>query len=168
MPSRSNRASVRRRLFMCHPLHYHPDVHFTASPASDLILQRARTVEETVCKDCKGTTPAYKSKIRTLFVNLKDKNNPGLRRSVTAGDIPAQTFARMTSQVRLLARKTNFGKKDVAETFERDVYHTHRIWPLRNAKRLMRRLRKTICSCRSARPTSRQKQTPSSVAGASR
>jgi transcription elongation factor S-II len=35
-----------------------------------------------------------------LFVNLKDKNNPGLRRSVTAGDIPAQTFARMTSQVR--------------------------------------------------------------------
>ena len=34
-----------------------------------------------------------------LFVNLKDKNNPGLRRSVTAGDISAQTFARMTSQV---------------------------------------------------------------------
>jgi len=65
---------------------------------SDLILQRARTVEETVCKDCRGTTAAYKSKIRTLFVNLKDKNNPGLRRSVTAGDIPAQTFARMTSQ----------------------------------------------------------------------
>ena len=70
-----------------------------AHSASDLILQRARTVEETACKDCKGTTPAYKSKIRMLFVNLKDKNNPGLRRSVTAGDIPAQTFARMTSQV---------------------------------------------------------------------
>lgn len=65
---------------------------------SDLILQRARTVEETVCKDCKGTAATYKSKIRTLFVNLKDKNNPGLRRSVTAGDIPAQTFARMSSQ----------------------------------------------------------------------
>jgi len=65
---------------------------------SDLILQRARTVEETVYKDCKGTTAAYKSKIRMLFVNLKDKNNPGLRSSVTAGDIPAQTFARMSSQ----------------------------------------------------------------------
>jgi len=65
---------------------------------SDLILQRARTVEDTVCKDGKGTTATYKSKIRMLFVNLKDKNNPGLRRSVTAGDIPAQTFARMTSQ----------------------------------------------------------------------
>ena len=71
-------------------------------PASDLLLQRARAVEETVCKDCKGTTPTYKSKIRTLFVNLKDKNNPGLRRSVSAGDIPAQTFARMTSQVRIV------------------------------------------------------------------
>ncbi|KAH8982538.1 transcription elongation factor [Lactarius hatsudake] len=69
---------------------------------SDLILQRARTVEETVCKDCKGTTATYKSKIRMLFVNLKDKNNPGLRRSVTAGDIPAQTFAKMTSQVCLV------------------------------------------------------------------
>jgi len=65
---------------------------------SDLILQRARAVEETVCKDFKGTTATYKSKIRMLFVNLKDKNNPGLRQSVTAGDIPAQTFARMTSQ----------------------------------------------------------------------
>ncbi|KAF8492072.1 transcription elongation factor [Russula emetica] len=65
---------------------------------SDLILQRARVVEETVCKDCRGTTSTYKSKIRMLFVNLKDKNNPGLRRSVTAGDIPAQTFAKMTSQ----------------------------------------------------------------------
>ncbi|KAF8476451.1 transcription elongation factor [Russula ochroleuca] len=65
---------------------------------SDLILQRARAVEETAYKDCKGTTPTYKSKIRMLFVNLKDKNNPGLRRSVTAGNIPAQTFARMTSQ----------------------------------------------------------------------
>lgn len=73
------------------------------APASDLILQRARTVEDTVCKDGKGTTATYKSKIRMLFVNLKDKNNPGLRRSVTAGDIPAQTFARMTSQVCLPA-----------------------------------------------------------------
>jgi transcription elongation factor S-II len=53
-----------------------------------------------VYKDCKGTTPTYKSKIRMMFVNLKDKNNPGLRRSVTSGSIPAQTFARMTSQVR--------------------------------------------------------------------
>ncbi|KAI0247005.1 transcription elongation factor [Lactifluus subvellereus] len=72
---------------------------------SDLILQRARTVEDTVYKDCKGTTPTYKSKIRMLFVNLKDKNNPGLRRSVTAGDIPAQTFARMTSQLDTLGRR---------------------------------------------------------------
>lgn len=68
-----------------------------------------------MCKDCKGTTATYKSKIRMLFVNLKDKNNPGLRRRVTAGDIPAQTFARMASQVCLPP-----GKKildDVAEIF---------------------------------------------------
>jgi Transcription factor S-II (TFIIS), central domain len=45
-----------------------------------------------------------------LFVNLKDKNNPGLRRSVTAGDIPAQTFAKMTSQVHILFISSLLGK----------------------------------------------------------
>jgi transcription elongation factor S-II len=88
---------VRRFILLpLDPLQLPTDDH---AAASDLILQRARTVEETVCKDFKGTTATYKSKIRMLFVNLKDKNNPGLRRSVTAGDIPAQTFARMASQV---------------------------------------------------------------------
>lgn len=69
----------------------------------------------------------------------------------------------------LLALQRTLKKKKknlLLRTFGRDVYH--RKWPLRNAKRLMRRSRKTICSYRSARPTNRQKQMPSSVAGASR
>ncbi|KAI0065134.1 transcription elongation factor [Artomyces pyxidatus] len=65
---------------------------------SELILSRAKAVEETVLSDCKGTTPAYKTKIRVLYVNLKDKNNPGLRENVVSGDIPANKFARMSSQ----------------------------------------------------------------------
>ena len=100
MPLRSNQAFVCPLSVHCCPPLTLNRRYLPKCAASDLILQRARLVEETVCKDCKGTTPTYKSKIRMLFVNLKDKNNPGLRRSVTAGDIPALTFARMTSQVR--------------------------------------------------------------------
>lgn len=69
-------------------------------PASDLILSRAKAVESAVLTEYKGTTAAYKTKIRQIFVNLKDKNNPGLRESVISGDLSAQKFAKMTSQVR--------------------------------------------------------------------
>ncbi|KAI0048175.1 transcription elongation factor [Auriscalpium vulgare] len=65
---------------------------------SELILSRARAIEETVLADSNGTTAAYKSRIRTLYVNLKDKNNPSLRENVVSGDIAANKFARMSSQ----------------------------------------------------------------------
>ncbi|KAI0315484.1 transcription elongation factor [Amylostereum chailletii] len=64
----------------------------------DQLLKCARVVEETVLSDCQGTTSGYKSKIRILYVNLKDKHNLGLREAVQSGDIPAAKFARMTSQ----------------------------------------------------------------------
>ncbi|TFY82027.1 hypothetical protein EWM64_g1991 [Hericium alpestre] len=65
---------------------------------SEQILTRAKAVESAVLSDQRGTTPGYKNKIRQLIVNLKDKNNPGLRESVVSGDIPATKFAKMTSQ----------------------------------------------------------------------
>ena len=46
-----------------------------------------------------GTTTDYKSKIRSLFVNLKDKANPSLRASVVDGSIAPERFVKMTSQV---------------------------------------------------------------------
>ncbi len=66
--------------------------------ASDLILNRARDIEKTVLNDNGGTTAEYKAKIRSLFVNLKDKNNPGLREAVVSGELPVSKFCRMTSQ----------------------------------------------------------------------
>ncbi|CDO69744.1 hypothetical protein BN946_scf184697.g16 [Trametes cinnabarina] len=68
------------------------------SVASELILSRAKEIERTVLSDNGGTTPAYKSKIRSLYVNLKDKNNPGLRESVVSGDLAISKFCRMSSQ----------------------------------------------------------------------
>jgi transcription elongation factor S-II len=56
-------------------------------------------IERAVEKTFNGPTAEYKAKIRTMFVNLKDKNNPSLRESVVSGEIPAEKFCKMTSQV---------------------------------------------------------------------
>ena len=42
----------------------------------------------------------YKGKIRSLFLNLKDKNNPGLRENVTSGELKVEKLCKMSSQVR--------------------------------------------------------------------
>lgn len=57
-------------------------------------------MEKCVHHDNGGTTAAYKQKIRSLFVNLKDKNNPGFRENVISGDVPVEKLAKMTSEVR--------------------------------------------------------------------
>lgn len=70
-----------------------------SSAPVELVLSRARSVEQCVYNDNSGnTTTQYKQKIRTLFVNLKDKNNPGLRETVVSGDLVVEKFTRMSSQ----------------------------------------------------------------------
>ncbi|KAI0072247.1 transcription elongation factor [Panus rudis PR-1116 ss-1] len=69
-----------------------------SSAPIEQILNKAKGIEAQVLSDNGGTTAGYKSKIRTLYVNLKDKNNPGLRESVVSGDIPVARFCKMSSQ----------------------------------------------------------------------
>jgi hypothetical protein len=57
-------------------------------------------VEKSVLELMGGTTSEYKSKIRSLFVNLKDKANPALRASIVDGSLAPEKFAKMTSKVR--------------------------------------------------------------------
>ncbi|EPQ53091.1 transcription elongation factor [Gloeophyllum trabeum ATCC 11539] len=64
---------------------------------SEQILGRAKGIEAAVIQQFNGANAAYKSKIRSLFVNLKDKHNPGLRESVVSGDLPVAKFATMSS-----------------------------------------------------------------------
>ncbi|KAJ6552097.1 transcription elongation factor S-II [Mycena vulgaris] len=64
----------------------------------DLILQKAKAIEAAVYAEFGGTTQPYPTKMRSLFVNLKDKNNPSLREAVASGDIPVENFVKMTSQ----------------------------------------------------------------------
>ena len=66
------------------------------------MLSISRAVEKSVLELMGGTTAEYKSKIRSLFVNLKDKANPALRASIVDGSLAPEKFARMTSQVGFL------------------------------------------------------------------
>lgn len=62
-------------------------------------MSRAKAIEANVLSEFGGTTAAYKSKLRSFFVNLKDKNNPSLRESVVSGDLPVAKFCKMSSAV---------------------------------------------------------------------
>ena len=87
----------RSRIFLI--CDFHIDALYFCQIAPDLILNRAKAIENNVLSNNGGLTAAYKSKIRTLYVNLKDKNNPGLRESVVSGSLPVVRFCAMTSQV---------------------------------------------------------------------
>ena len=69
-----------------------------------MILKKASAIESTVLSDHKGDLgKEYKAKIRSLFLNLKDKANPGLRTNVVNGKLPVERFCRMTPAVRLIS-----------------------------------------------------------------
>jgi len=65
----------------------------------DQITSRARAIEKIVY-DQHGsqTTQPYRAKMRSLYLNLKEKSNPGLRESVVSGEITPQKLCNMSSQ----------------------------------------------------------------------
>lgn len=71
---------------------------FDSGAPAELILGKAQGIEEATYEHFEGTTADYKSKIRSLFVNLKDKNNPGLRGNIVGGEIPVHKVPTMSSQ----------------------------------------------------------------------
>lgn len=61
------------------------------------IIRLARVVEVAAFEKYRPeTSDAYKSKMRSLYQNLKNKSNPQLRRRVIAGDISPKRFVIMT------------------------------------------------------------------------
>jgi transcription elongation factor S-II len=123
--------------------------------AVELILSRARGVEKCVFNDNGGTTATYKQKIRSLFVNLKDKNNPGLRETVVSGDLPVEKLTKMTNAVRKILSVTH------------TTLTCCRKWRPKNARRPIAELRRKTSSRRSPLQSSRRKQTPSNAHDAS-
>ncbi|KAF8245951.1 transcription elongation factor [Wilcoxina mikolae CBS 423.85] len=67
--------------------------------APDRILALAKSLEEDVFTNHKRKIETqYKRRIQTLFLNLKDKNNPNLRKRVIQGEIPTTRLATMESK----------------------------------------------------------------------
>lgn len=62
------------------------------------VLDAAKDVEGAVYAREKGTTPGYRQKMRSLYMNLKDPKNPGLRTSVIFGEISGERLRSMTPQ----------------------------------------------------------------------
>ncbi|KAI8908967.1 transcription factor S-II, central domain-containing protein [Gorgonomyces haynaldii] len=67
------------------------------SQSSKRIIAIALAVESTVHKDHPEENK-YKSKVRSLVSNLKDKGNPELRQQLASGSIDPETFARMSKE----------------------------------------------------------------------
>ncbi|KAG8902018.1 RNA polymerase II elongation factor [Tulasnella sp. 403] len=71
---------------------------FDSGAPSDLVLIRAQGIEKCCFNEFGSTDNAYRSKMRRLILNLKDKKNPSLRQGVVSGDIGVERFCNMSSE----------------------------------------------------------------------
>lgn len=64
------------------------------------VFASAMEIEQAVYEKIGGSSinNDYRSKVRSLSLNLKDKNNPELRQKVLKGEIPAETLVVMRSE----------------------------------------------------------------------
>ncbi|KAJ3277376.1 RNA polymerase II elongation factor [Borealophlyctis nickersoniae] len=78
------------------------------SIAAEKVLKIAETIEQRthILHGDSADKSEYKARIRTLFMNLKDKHNPELRENVLKGTIKPEAFAEMsTSEMASQERK---------------------------------------------------------------
>jgi transcription elongation factor S-II len=67
--------------------------------ATEQILKRANAIEYSVFTEFDGVSKEYNQKMRRLYLNLKDKKNPGLRAGVVSGEIAVERFCKMSAEV---------------------------------------------------------------------
>lgn len=75
---------------------------FLFGEATDLILTRARALEAFVWLQNPDGNKNYRDKIRSLYQNLKMKNNPGLREDFVSGEISVARLYGMSPAVSFL------------------------------------------------------------------
>ena len=72
---------------------------FMSEELPDAILTVARDVEAAAYSNARSqTNDAYKTKMRSLFQNLKNKSNPDLRKRVFSADISPSRFVTMSHE----------------------------------------------------------------------
>ena len=64
------------------------------SSAIDLIVSRAKAIEQAMHAQFGSPDASYKEKIRYLFVNLKYKGNSSLREGIVSGELSPENSAR--------------------------------------------------------------------------
>ena len=85
---------------------------FMSSAPPEEILQKAMAVEAAgFAKLGPETNPIYSTKMRSLFMNLKSKTNPGLKVKVLEGDITPERFVTMSAD----ELKSDSMRKEVEE-----------------------------------------------------
>ncbi|KAK9761258.1 transcription elongation factor TFIIS [Basidiobolus ranarum] len=62
------------------------------------LLQKAVKIESEIFSEENEINHEYKSKIRSKVLNLKDPNNPDLRKSVILGDLSAKEFSELSGE----------------------------------------------------------------------
>ncbi|KAF9563525.1 RNA polymerase II elongation factor [Mortierella alpina] len=73
----------------------------SSNAESERLLKKATGIEAIVFKKLspEGTpSPNYKAKIRSFFMNLRDKSNPKLREAVVEGEVAVEEFCEYTTQ----------------------------------------------------------------------
>lgn len=87
--------SVRKHVSKC--VFAYPNLLMSAVPED--ILAIAREVEAAAFdKFDHDTNDQYKTKLRSLFQNLKNKSNPGLRKRVLSSEVTPKRFVNMSHE----------------------------------------------------------------------
>ena len=71
---------------------------YMSTESSTNIIIKSMEVEKAAFVAFKGETPEYRTKLRSLFQNLKNKSNRELGPRVLSGEIPADRFVVMTHE----------------------------------------------------------------------
>ncbi|KAJ2557248.1 transcription elongation factor TFIIS [Coemansia sp. RSA 1933] len=75
------------------------------------LVERAVGIELVEFNKAGSVSTAYRARIRSLCLNLKDKKNPDLRKNIVEGNISVERFCSMTSE--------EMASKELRETIER-------------------------------------------------
>ncbi|KAI8992420.1 transcription elongation factor S-II [Pilobolus umbonatus] len=75
---------------------FYSAIGYGSGADSELLLKRAISVEKRIYSEYGDINNDYKSKVRTLTMNLKNKSNPELRESVVSGELSVDALCSMS------------------------------------------------------------------------
>ncbi|XP_078671358.1 uncharacterized protein LOC144911306 [Branchiostoma floridae x Branchiostoma belcheri] len=84
-----------------------------------LVRELANSIEDHIFSEFKNTGTKYKNRVRSRIANLKDPQNPELRRRLVQGDITPQQMATMSAQEMASEEVKKFRRQVSEESIQR-------------------------------------------------